>query len=298
MSSMNIYRIAGDMCKLFSTLVLIRRLLSAKNAQGISIRTQELYLLVAITRYTDLFTSFYSWYNSIMKVVYISLHASVIVMIRRNSAISSTYDGQQDNFSHRKYLVLPCVLLAISFHRVMYYDYMFYYDEHQDGYVLRPGVVIMSIQELLWTFSIFLESVAILPQLTLLRRYRVIENLTGQYVLLMGLHRLLYIFNWVHRAYNEPGFRHHYLAYSCAVLQTILYADFFYCWTMSKIRGNELSYGGEGDAEYYDCDVNELRNFDNSTALIESSEIRMRNKIGAMDNASEKAETGHTIEVV
>lgn len=52
-------------------------------------------------------------------------------------------------------------------------------------------------QQLLWTFSIYLEAVAILPQLIVLQRYSVVENLTGHYVFFLGAYRGLYILNWV-----------------------------------------------------------------------------------------------------
>lgn len=40
--------------------------------------------------------------------------------------------------------------------------------------------------QVMWTFSLYLEAVAILPQLVLLQRTRNIDNLTGQYVFLLG----------------------------------------------------------------------------------------------------------------
>lgn len=51
--------------------------------------------------------------------------------------------------------------------------------------------------EILWTFSIFLESIAIVPQLIVLQRYREVENLDGHYIFLLGSYRALYILNWV-----------------------------------------------------------------------------------------------------
>ena len=41
-------------------------------------------------------------------------------------------------------------------------------------------------RKVLWTFSIYLEAVAILPQLVLLQRTQNIDNLTGNYVFLIG----------------------------------------------------------------------------------------------------------------
>lgn len=42
------------------------------------------------------------------------------------------------------------------------------------------------LSQILWTFSIYLEAVAILPQLVLLQRSRNIDNLTGNYAFLLG----------------------------------------------------------------------------------------------------------------
>jgi hypothetical protein len=41
-------------------------------------------------------------------------------------------------------------------------------------------------RQVIWTFSIYLEAVAILPQLVLLQRTQNIDNLTGNYVFLLG----------------------------------------------------------------------------------------------------------------
>jgi hypothetical protein len=40
--------------------------------------------------------------------------------------------------------------------------------------------------QILWKFSIYLESVAILPQIVLLTRTQNIDNLTGNYIFLLG----------------------------------------------------------------------------------------------------------------
>ena len=50
--------------------------------------------------------------------------------------------------------------------------------------------------QVLWTFSIYLEAVAILPQLILLQRTQNIDNLTGNYVALLGSYRAFYVLNW------------------------------------------------------------------------------------------------------
>lgn len=228
-----------------------------------------------LARYTDVLTTFYSLYNSVMKIVYIAAHCCIIALIRCNGQIASTYDRDQDGFPHWKFLVVPCAVLATLTHLIsgMGLDRFLY----QGCYVQGCNRLFLYVQELLWMFSIYLEAVAIVPQLSLLRKYRIVDNLTGNYVFFMGVYRFLYIINWVYRAYYEPWYRHHYVVYACGCLQVALYMDFFYYWFTSKIQGRELRYGEDGDEEY-DCDVNELRDYDNSTALIDGADLRLRSK--------------------
>jgi ER lumen protein retaining receptor len=177
---------------------------------GISVRSHELFLVVFVTRYLDLFTTYYSIYNSIMKMVYIGTTASIIYTIKFQEPIKSTYDKSQDSFLHWKFAAAPCFILASLTH------------------MIGSGIADFSVMELLWTFSIYLEAVAILPQLIVLQRYREVENLTGNYIFCMGAYRGLYILNWIYRANTEKNYRHHWVVYVCGVLQTLLYADFFY----------------------------------------------------------------------
>jgi ER lumen protein retaining receptor len=50
--------------------------------------------------------------------------------------------------------------------------------------------------DFLWSFSIWLESLAILPQLFMITKLKDIENINAHYVLFMGLYRGFYIFHW------------------------------------------------------------------------------------------------------
>jgi len=217
---MNLWRLAGDMSHVVSIVILILRLRVSKSAVGISLKTQELFLLVFVTRYLDLFTTFYSLYNSFMKVAYITSTTFIIYMIRFKEPYKSKYDKSQDAFLHMKFGVAPCAglaLLACLFKKE-----------------LNPI-------DILWTFSIFLEAIAIVPQLFVLQRYREVENLTGHYVFFLGAYRGLYILNWIYRSYYEPFYRHNWLVYICGAVQTTLYIDFFYYYVISKYYGGKLT---------------------------------------------------------
>ena len=69
---MNLFRLCGDVSHVVSIVVLALRLNATKSAVGISLKTQELYLIVFVARYADLFSHFYSLYNTFMKIAFIT----------------------------------------------------------------------------------------------------------------------------------------------------------------------------------------------------------------------------------
>ncbi len=64
-----------------------------------------------------------------------------------------------------------------------------------------------------------------------------IDNLTAHYVALLGAYRGLYILNWAWRYATEARYSQ-WLVWLSGLLQTALYADFFYyyavCWKANK----------------------------------------------------------------
>lgn len=58
----------------------------------------------------------------------------------------------------------------------------------------------ISFMEILWTFSIYLEALAIIPQIFYVRKTGEAESLTIHYILALGSYRAFYILNWVRMA--------------------------------------------------------------------------------------------------
>lgn len=85
-----------------------------------------------------------------------------------------TIDPGLDTF-RLEYLLVPCGILSL----ILTYNY-------------RPT-------EVLWAFSIYLEAVAILPQLFMLQRTGEAETITTHYLAALGIYRALYIPNWIYR---------------------------------------------------------------------------------------------------
>ncbi|XP_043693901.1 ER lumen protein-retaining receptor-like [Telopea speciosissima] len=211
---MNVFRLAGDMTHLLSIVILLLKIRTMKSCAGISLKTQELYVIVFLARYLDLFTKYFSLYNTIMKLVFIATSISIVWYMRYHKVVKQTYSKDQDTFRHY-FLLLPCFLLALVIHRNF------------------------TVTEVLWTFSLYLEAVAILPQLVLLQTSRNIDNLTGNYVFLLGAYRALYLVNWVYRFFTE-NHQLRLIPWLSGLVQTALYADFFYYYIKSWKNNEKL----------------------------------------------------------
>ena len=136
---MNIFRFCGDMSHILSFIILLHKIIKGKSTVGISLRTQELYLIVFVSRYIDLFWNFSSMYNWLLKVLFIGCSGAIVYFMRFGAPQRATYNPELDAFPVQ-YLLGPCALVGVLI--------------NQDHY---------SPFEMVWAFSIYLEAVAILP---------------------------------------------------------------------------------------------------------------------------------------
>jgi len=99
---------------------------------------------------------------------------------------------------------------------------------------------------MLYSFSLILESVCVLPQLILLRQTTVPTVIDSYYLLTLGSYRAFYILNWIVRA---AGSEQHLdpISIIFGVIQTAFYADFAWVyWTRQRIK---LRRGGIVDSD-------------------------------------------------
>eukprot|EP00908_Phaeocystis_cordata_P024044 Transcript_652.p1 GENE.Transcript_652~~Transcript_652.p1 ORF type:complete len:221 (-),score=111.47 Transcript_652:640-1302(-) len=206
---MNIFRITGDLCHLLSFVVMFWKLHTSKSVAGISLKTQELYVMVFVARYLDLFWNWLSYYNVVMKIIFIASSVAIVYVIRFGVPHKNTYNAEDDAFPYM-YLIVPAALLGVAINQ----DYS-------------------SPFEMCWAFSIYLEAVAILPQLFMLQKQGGSENLTSHYIFLLGMYRLFYLFNWVYRYATEDSYMQP-IVWVSGIVQTALYLDFFYTYVNAK----------------------------------------------------------------
>lgn len=183
------------------------------SCSGISFKTQALYLFVYITRYIDLFWTFTdSAYNTIFKLLFLASSGYTIYLM--TTAYKPTHDPNLDTFK-----VQYLLGFAFAFAVVLPYAY-------------TPS-------EILWAFSIWLESVAILPQLFLLQRTGEAETITTHYLFALGLYRALYIPNWLYRWWFEGHYD--WISVFAGILQTVLYSDFFWIYYTKVLKGKKFA---------------------------------------------------------
>lgn len=209
---MNIFRITGDLSHLLAMIMLLWKMWKSQTCAGISGKSQLLFALVFSTRYLDLFSSFISVYNTSMKIVFLLCSYFTIYMIYRK--LRKTYDSENDTF-RMEFLLVPVIGLSFL-----------------ENYEFAP-------LEIFWTFSIYLEAVAILPQLFMISKTGEAETITTHYLFFLGLYRALYLANWIWR-YHTEGF-YDQIAVVSGVVQTIFYCDFFYLYVTKVLKGKKLS---------------------------------------------------------
>uniref|UniRef100_A0A1E1XIN5 ER lumen protein-retaining receptor n=1 Tax=Amblyomma aureolatum TaxID=187763 RepID=A0A1E1XIN5_9ACAR len=208
---MNIFRLAGDLSHLFAIIILLLKIWRTRSCSGISGKSQILFSITYTARYLDLLTTFVSPYNSIMKVVFLATSYGTLYLMYVK--FKATNDRNHDTF-RIEFLLVPVTVLALLV-----------------NHEFTP-------LEVLWTLSIYLEAVAILPQLFLVSKTGEAETITSHYLFCLGLYRALYLLNWVYRYYTENFYD--LIAIVAGLVQTILYCDFFYLYVTRVIKGKAL----------------------------------------------------------
>ena len=185
-----------------------------------------LYVAVFVTRYLDLFWTppSASIWNFILKNFYILSSLYIIVLMMK---VYARTREREKAWKLGAYCLGGSMLLAPI----------------ATGIALRQK---FSFFELLWTFSIVLESVCVIPQLLLLRQTTVPTVIDSFYLLTLGSYRAFYILNWIVRLTSSE---HHFewRAVLFGIIQTAFYVDFAWVyWTRQRVK---LRNGGVVDSD-------------------------------------------------
>ena len=212
----NFIQLIGDTLHLISFVIIIYKIFKDKSCKGVSAKTFEIYLIVFCTRYLDLFIYFISFYNTFMKILFIGASAFILYLMHFKEEFKKTYDRKgEDTFPHL-YLILFAIIMTLLIHKNF------------------------TLWGLTWSFSLWLESVAVFPQISIVANTDGVFTYTAHYLASLGLYRFFYILLWVYR-YVKEG-RVLWVSVFSGILQVLLYTDFFYLYikNVRKILSSDL----------------------------------------------------------
>ncbi|KAF2093710.1 hypothetical protein NA57DRAFT_47891 [Rhizodiscina lignyota] len=241
---LNVFRILGDLSHVSSKVILIWAIHANRSAEGVSLITQIFYIAVFLSRYMDLFWTpvfvsksspyadqrFLLIYNFFGKVFYVTTSVYVVFVMMR---VYARTREREKAWRLGLYCLLVSAVLATPVAA------MFQSFPKENPYGFR-------FSQIVWTFSIILESVCVIPQLLLLRQTTVPTVIDSYYLLALGSYRGFYILNWIVRL---AGKTHHFdpISVIFGIIQTALYVDFAYVYyTRQRVK---LRNGGVVDSD-------------------------------------------------
>lgn len=143
--------------------ILNYRMWTAKSGKGLSIKSLELYTLTFIARLLSIlrhqgylpFDKSGDWFYHFVEIF--SLVLVLLALYGMFGPLLPTYDEKNDKFGNLSipsefgiiYIVAPCVILAVLFH---------------------PALNREAFSDTCWTLSMYLEAVAMLPQVYMFQR--------------------------------------------------------------------------------------------------------------------------------
>ncbi len=181
----------GGIIQLLGFFFLCFKLCGEGSCTGVSLKTLQLYALVYFSRCCSVLVyDGYLPYDSSGDYVYrlvevLSLFVVCVLIFLTLVVYRDTYNPSEDSFGRFKnipnqlgvvVLIVPCAIMAL---------------------ILHPSLNSSIITNILWTFALYLETVAVLPQFALLQKAnRPVEAWVSHFVFAIGLSRSFLAIFW------------------------------------------------------------------------------------------------------
>jgi ER lumen protein retaining receptor len=217
----------GAMSRMFGFGILNVKTWKSQRATGVSAKTLQLYCIVFFFRLTSIirhegylpYDKSGDWLYHFIEIMALIFTAAALYGV--TVPFKATYQADCDRFGEfhvppgfgAVYLAAPIFFVAICLHPNLNADF---------------------VSDVAWTYAMYLESVAVIPQLYMFQKQSsgVVELLTAHFVAALGFGRVMEFIFWIY-SYHElatssgstlPG----YLAIISQFAQLVLMVDFFW----------------------------------------------------------------------
>ena len=162
----SLFLTTSSLTSMFAFLMVCLKMETNRSSRGISLKMFECYFVLLICRLFSIipFEGYLpydrsgDWLYQTVETLSLVLVALIVNMCRRRFAAS--YEADSDVFKHH-YLMIGCFVLALIFH---------------------PNLNAFMPADVCWTFALYLESVAVLPQLFMFQRDKRVEPFTTHFL--------------------------------------------------------------------------------------------------------------------
>jgi hypothetical protein len=216
----------GGMARMFGFGILNLKIFKSQRATGVSVKTLQLYCIVFFFRLISVskcegylpFDKSGDWVYHFVEGT--SLLLASLALFSCTGPFKHTYQADLDKFGE---LFLPPGMGSLSLAGPILFLSIF----------IHPNLNRDFISDTAWTFAMYLESAALLPQLYMFKKQSsgVIELLMAHFVFALGFGRIMEFFFWLyshHELENASGSKlPGYLAIASQAIQILLMLNFF-----------------------------------------------------------------------
>lgn len=231
----------ASMWRCFGFSLLNYKVWTGMSARGVSVKTLELYAaaffarLLSIMRHQGYlpFDKTGDWLYHLIE--FVSLGAVGLLLFGIFGPLKSTYEAKYDKFGNLQippeygavYLFVPCVIIAVIFHPELNKEFF---------------------SDTCWTISMYIEAVAMLPQLYMFQKQAddqdgTVEAMLSHTTFALGFSRAFELFFWLgsfHELSNSSGKLPGYIILLSQFGHMIVMADFFYYYLKAVSKGGPM----------------------------------------------------------
>ena len=208
--------------QLLASGILLYRIWSVRSIYGLSLDTQMCFLFATVSRCVWTINTRIVESNLFLAVV-----AVIELLASLGSSIFLVYVFLK--LGHTTTLTSPKLLSAYSLVPIAL---LF-------SVIINPGESFKITSQVLVAFTMYVEAIALVPQLWLIRKMDDVEALTSHYLGLLVIARLVRMGFWIVMFMEGQRFLGLFLA---DVLHTVLSADYLYLWIRKLRHGGRLVY--------------------------------------------------------